>query len=138
MTKEDELARYAYIIEDYKDQLASLETQFSFIQSAILENTKAKMTIEQMDKLNDDNEILLPIGGGAYINASTKKTSKLLLDVGAGIVIEKNTNDVIENIDKQIENLQQTQQKISSMVQQLQVKSDEVSKKAQDLLKREK
>ena len=76
MTKEDELQKYLTLIEYYKEQLKSLEYQFSLIQTTINDQTKAKITLEKLNGTKNDSELLLPIGGGAFINASLKNSSK--------------------------------------------------------------
>ena len=138
MTKEEELSKYMILIENYKEQLNSLEMQYSYLQVAIADYTKAKMTVEQLSKTDDGADILLPIGGSAFINATAKNTSKVLFDIGDGIVVEKTSDDVIKKIDKRIENLQQTRERLSTMVQQLQTEAAEISDKAQKLLSEEK
>lgn len=137
MTKEEELSKYIALIEHYKEQIGSLEMQFSYLQAAIADYTKAKMTVEQLSKTDEDSEILLPIGGSTFINATAKNTSKVLFDIGGGVVTEKTSDDAIKKIDNRIEHLQQTQEKISSMVQQLQAETAEASSKAQTLLSEE-
>jgi prefoldin alpha subunit len=137
MTKE-ELSKYMILIENYKEQLASLETQYSYLQAAISDYTRAKMTLEQLSKADDGTEIFVPIGGSTFIDATAKNTSKVLFDIGGGIVTEKTSDDTIKKIDKRIENLQQTQEKLSSMAQQLQTELAEISNKAQKLLSEEK
>ena len=76
MTKEDELQKYLTLIEYYKEQLKSLEYQFSLIQTTINDQTKAKITLEKLNGTKNDSELLLPIGGAAFINASLKNSSK--------------------------------------------------------------
>lgn len=137
MTKEEELSKYIALIEHYKEQMGSLEMQFSYLQAAIADYTKAKMTVEQLSKTDEGSEILLPIGGSTFINATVKNTSKVLFDIGGGVVTEKTSDDAIKKIDKLIEHLQQTQEKLSSMVQQLQIEAAEISSKAQKLLSEE-
>jgi len=134
MTKEEELQEHMALIEQYKEQLNSLEVQFSYLQNAIMDQTKAKMTLEHLSKVDTGVDVLLPIGGGAFIDATAKKTAKVLFDVGDGIVIEKKSDDVIDAIDKKIKTLQQTEEKISSMVQKLQTEAAEVTDKAQKLM----
>lgn len=138
MTREEELSKYMILIENYKEQLNSLEMQYSYLQAAIADYTKAKMTLEQLIKTDDGTEVLLPIGGNTFISATAKSTSKVLFGIGGGIVTEKTSDDAIKKIDKRIEDLQQTQEKLSSMAQQLQTEAAEVSDKAQKLLAEEK
>ena len=134
MTKEEELQEHMALIEQYKEQLNSLDVQFSYLQNAIIDQTKAKMTLENLSKTDTGVDVLLPIGGGAFIDATAKKTAKVLFDVGDGVVIEKTSDDVIGTMDKRIKNLQQTEEKISRMVQKLQTEAAEVTDKAQKLM----
>ncbi len=134
MTKDEELAKYMTLIEQYKEQLSQLETQYSYVQAAINEYARAKMTVEQLSKIEDGSDILLPIGGSTFIDATAKKTSNVLFDVGAGIVLEKPADDVIKKIDERVKSLQKTQEKISSMAQQIQDEATETSVKAQKLM----
>ena len=133
MTKDEELSKYMALIDYYKEQLNALEMQFSYVQAAIADYTKAKMTVEKLNNAEKDTEILLPIGGSTFIDAKAKDPSKVLFDIGSGIVTEKTAEDAITKIDKRIEDLQQTQEKLSSMIQQMQADATEVSNKAQQL-----
>lgn len=134
MTKDEELSKYLALIEQYKEQINSLDVQFSYVQAAVQDYVKAKITVEELSKADDGSEVLIPIGGSTYVTATAKNTSKLLFDIGAGVVTEKTCEDTVKMLDKRIEKLQQTQEKIASMVQQLQAEAAEVSEKAQKIL----
>jgi len=137
MTKDEELTKYMALIEQYKEQMNTLEMQSQYLQAAIADYNKAKITIEQLSNTDTGTEILLPIGGSTYINAAAKNTSKLLFDIGGGIVTEKTSDDAIKKIDKRIEGLQKTQEKLIEAMQNLQNEATEVSAKAQKLLAEE-
>jgi len=134
MTKDEELAKYMTLIEQYKEQMNSLEIQSQYLQAAIADYNKAKITLEQLHDADKGTEILLPIGGSTYIDATVKNTSKVLFDIGGGIVTEKTSDDAIKKIDMRIEDLQKTQEKLLTMMQNLQNEATEVSAKAQKLL----
>ena len=138
MTKEDELQKYMTLIEYYKEQLKTLEYQFSLIQSTVADQTKAMITLEKLNGVKNDSELLLPIGGGAFINATLKNSSKILYDVGEGIVIEKTIEDTIKNIEIRINELHQTEKKISTMAQQIQNESSDAQNKAEMILSQNK
>ena len=137
MTKDEELAKYSVLIEQYKEQMNSLEMQSQYLQAAIADYNKAKITLEQLSNTDTGTEILLPIGGSTYIDAATKNTSKVLFDIGGGIVTEKTSEEAIKKIDKRIEDLQKTQEKLIEMMQNLQNEATEVTAKAQKLLAEE-
>jgi len=134
MTKEEELQKYMMLIEQYKEQLSSLDAQFSYLQNAIMDQTRAKTTLENLDKTDEGVDVMIPIGGGAFIDATAKKTTKALFDIGDGVVIEKTSKDIVKKMDERIKNLQQTEEKISSMAQQLQTEVNEITEKAQNLM----
>ena len=73
MTKDEELAKYMALIEQHKEQLGQLETQYSYVQAAINEYTKARMTIEQLSKVGDGSDILVPIGGSTLLMLPQKR-----------------------------------------------------------------
>lgn len=133
MNKDQELARYMAQIEQYKEQINQLEMQSSYLQAAVNDYNKARITLEQLEKSDNNSEILVPIGGSTYMNATAKDTKNVLFDIGSGVVTEKKVEDAIKKIDVRLEELQKTQDKLSSMLQQLQTEAIEISTKAQKL-----
>jgi prefoldin alpha subunit len=134
MANDEELQRYMALIEQYKQQMNQLEMQSQYLQAAVADYNKAKITLEQLSNAEAGTEMLLPIGGSTFINANAKDTSKVLFDIGGGIVTEKNSEDAIKNIDKRLEELQKTQEKLMEMIQNIQAEATETYAKAQKLL----
>lgn len=134
MANDEELTRCMALIEQYKEQMNQLDMQSQYLQAAIADYNKAKITLEQLNNAEAGTEMLLPIGGSAYVNATAKDTSKVLFDIGGGIVTEKKSEDAIKNIDKRIEQLQKTQEKLTEMIQNIQAEATETYAKAQKIL----
>ena len=134
MTEQEELSRYMVLMETYKEQIEQLEIQYQYLLAAIADYQKAKMTLENLSKAKEGSEILLPIGGSTFIFANAKDTSKVLFDIGSGVVTEKTSKDALEKIDERIKNLEKTQEKITEMIQRLDTEASEVSRKAQELI----
>lgn len=133
MNKDEELARCMTLIEQYKEQMNQLEMQFQYLQAAFADYNKAKITLEKLNNATGKDEILIPIGGSTFINASAKETSKVLFDIGGGLIAEKSAEDAIKKIDERIESLNKTQEKLNEMMQNLQNEANEVTIKAQKL-----
>ena len=134
MNKDEELNRYMVQIEQYKEQMSQLEMQFQYLHASLADYNKAKMTLENLSNTDTGSEVLLPIGGGAFISATAKNTSKVLMDIGGDLVTEKTPEDVIKKIDERLENLEKTQVKMNEMMQNLQNEAADVSAKAQKLI----
>lgn len=134
MKKEDEITKNLSVIEYYKEQLNALDLQSQYMQAALVDYYKSKITIENLHKANINSDILIPIGGGAFINGSIKDYSKVLVDIGAGLVAEKTVDDALKKIDERIKNLHGKQEKIMETAQKLQAESTEISEKTQKLI----
>jgi prefoldin alpha subunit len=130
---EEELSKYLAQIDQYKEQLGQVEAQFAYLQSIINDYAKAKITLERLSKEEEGVELLLPIGGNNFIAAVAKNTSKVLFDIGAGVITEKSSDEAAKKIDKRIKNIQQTKERLTSMAQQLQAELTETTSKAQKL-----
>lgn len=137
MANEENLNRYMTLIERYKEQINSLQEQSSYLQSAINEYNKAKITVQKLGETEKNTEVLLPIGGGTYVNAKAADPSKLLVDIGGGIVTERNTDKAVEKIDSRIDEIKERREQISSTIDQLQEEADEISTKARELMSQE-
>jgi prefoldin alpha subunit len=135
MNDQEEIQKYAGLIEYYKNQLAAIDQQFSFLQATINDYAQAKITIEKMKNAKNGTEILIPIGGGTFTFADAKDTSKILTDVGSGIVVEKNPDEAIAVLNKRIQSLQTNQESLTNLSKQINDQIEEISQKAQKLLK---
>lgn len=134
MTKEEEASKYMMIVEQCKEQLNQLEMQSQYIQATIMDYNKARLTIEQLNKLEKEIEMIFPIGGGTYLNSTTKKQEKILVDIGAGIITEKTYDEAIKKIDEKIQNIEKSLTKLSEMMQNIQKQGEEAAEKAQELI----
>ena len=134
MSQEEDLQKYMVMIEQYKEQLNQLELQSQYLQALVNDYNKAKITLENIKKSSKESEMLLPIGGSTYINAKAKDTSKVLVDIGAGIVTEKTAEEAIEKIDKRLEEIQKNQEKLVAIMQSVQSEATEISLKAQQIM----
>jgi len=134
MTKDEEISRCMMIVEQCKQQISQLETQAQYIEAAIMDYNKAKVTLEKLSELDTETDMIIPIGGGIFIDATAKKQSKVLVDIGSGIVMEKVYEDAIKKIDERIEEIQRSQTKLEEMVQQIQAEATDADAKAQKLM----
>ena len=134
MGKEEEITRNLTMIEYYKEQLNSIDMQAQYLQVAITDFHKAKITVEQLHNAADKSEILIPIGGGAFLNGILTDHSKVLVDIGAGLVTEKTVDDAVKKIEERIKILRENQEKLISMAQKLENDATELSQKTQKMM----
>jgi len=63
--------------------------------------TELKETIEEITQLKKGEEILLPVANGIFIKGKIEDSSKLYLNVGEGIVLDKNKEQALKLLEKQ-------------------------------------
>ena len=134
MGNEEEITKNLTMIEYYKEQLNSIDMQAQYLQAAVADFHKAKITVEQLHKADDKSEILIPIGGGVFLNGILTDHSKVLVDIGAGLVTEKTVDDAIKKVDKRIKTLQENYEKLMSMARKLENDATELSQKTQKMM----
>lgn len=130
---ENEMAKHMALLEAYKEQIGMAVEQSQLIQAMINDYMRARVTIEQFSKNDENTNVLFPVGGGVFVNADAKNTGRVLLDVGAGIVMEKTVDDATKKIDERVEVLRQNLEKLSQTVQKLQDNASEITNKLQGL-----
>ena len=134
MTQEEEITRNLTLIEYYKQQLESIDMQLQYLQAAIADYQRAKVTVEQLHAVDDNSDILIPVGGGAFVNGSLKNASNVLLGVGAGLVMEKTVDETIAKLDERIHKVQESYEKVVSLAQKIQGDAEEISSKTQKMM----
>jgi prefoldin alpha subunit len=134
MTKEEDITRNLTLIEYYKQQLESIDMQLQYLQSTLADYQRAKMTVEQLDSVDDKSDLLIPVGAGTFVNGSLKNASNVLIGVGAGLVIEKPIGDAVAKLDERIKRIQENIEKMLSLGQKIQCDAEELSEKTQHMM----
>ncbi|MEE9377622.1 MAG: prefoldin subunit alpha [Candidatus Lokiarchaeia archaeon] len=97
---EQQLNQFRYI----KEQRDMFQGQFEIINVSLGNLYTTKLTLDNLrDGVNENDEILIPIGGLASIKATIKDTKKVLVYVKNDTIIEKTVEEAIEFISKLIE-----------------------------------
>lgn len=97
---EQQLSQYRYM----KEQQDMFQGQFEIINASLGNLYTTKLTLDNLKEgVNENDEILIPIGGLVNIKATIKDTKKVLVYVQNDTVIEKTVEDAIEFITSLIE-----------------------------------
>ena len=134
MTKEEEITRNLTLLEYYKQQLESIDMQLQYLQTTLADYQRAKITVEQLHTVDDNSEILIPIGAGTFVNGSLKNASNVLIGVGAGVVLEKPVEETVVKLDERIKKIQENFEKMASLGKKIQSDAEELSHKTQKMM----
>ncbi len=102
---EEQAQQLLYQMQMLESYTANLDQKEEAIMTFLREAISSVESIRGIDQ-NQEFESLVPVGLGTYIKANISGTSKVLLNVGAGIVVEKEHNSAINYLESRIKELQ--------------------------------
>ena len=103
------------MLEGYFSELTQKEES---IISVIREASSAVVSLKAIDN-KTDSETLVPMGLGTFVKTKLIPNQKLILNLGAGIAIEKDQNYAINFLESRLKEFQVALQDISGQKQQV-------------------
>lgn len=88
--------------------MQSLKERSSLLEKRMIENATTKQLVNDLEK-KSKNDLLIPMGSGLFFQGKSRK-GKLLSNIGAGVIVSKDTDDakkLLKNNREQIENAQE-------------------------------
>ncbi len=101
-----------------------LQQQMSMIKMSADDCTKALNTIEELFNVREGTEMMFPIGSGSFVYANIARVDSIVVDIGAGISVERPLSDAKEimehrkeRLEKAFENMGNSLSKIGQQMQ---------------------
>ncbi len=113
MAQDQELQAISYNIQVLKEQAEYLNEQLDYISESLRGLRITLSTINGLEDLPANHEIMVPIGNGAFLNANVKDSSKILIAIAKDILMEKTLPDARAFTQKLIDAHKNNQQKIN-------------------------
>jgi len=126
LTKQ-QLAELAERHQIYQYQAESIAQQTNMVRVTIKDIETALTTITSLKDEPAGKETLVPVGFGSFVKATLADTGKVVVGIGAGVSVEKKTEDAKaflekrkEELNKYLEQLNSTLAKIAEEMQNIQ------------------
>ena len=103
------------MLEGYFSELSQKEAS---IVSIIREAASAIQSLKTIDN-KADTETLVPLGLGTFVKTKTVSNEKLILNIGAGIAIEKDKDSAINFLELRLKEMQVALQETTNQKQQI-------------------
>jgi len=95
---EEEIRRLLAAYQQYQAQAESILRQINLTQLTAEGLDRAQHAVETLEKTEVGQEILVPIGSGSFIHGKLASKEKVVLNVGAGVSIEKTAAEAMETL----------------------------------------
>lgn len=106
-TKEHLAAEYgalAQLLEDVRRRVDILNTTLAEISAA-------KSALEEVSSLSEGEELLVPVGAGVFVRAKLAGKDKVLVTLGANIMVEKALEDTRKYLEEREQKVRDALQK---------------------------
>ena len=116
---EEEARKLSMQLRYFEQTAEALQQRLSMLTAALTDLTYANMTLEGLEKEKENSEMMVPIGGGSYINVKLASAEKVVVGMGAGVSIEKTLPEARSIVKERIEELQKTQLSAQQQLNQI-------------------
>ncbi len=95
--------------------------QRRIVELELLENEYRKTleTLEFFESIDSDVEALMNLGGGVFAYVDVKNSKKMLVDIGSGVVVEREVKEAIEFVKNRIKKIEENSKNLTAMLQQV-------------------
>ena len=132
MTNEKELQEKMLIYRTLESRLGALTQQRDIINNKIMEIMSTISSIDEISK-NQEN-FLFRLGGEAYAYGNANINDKILVDIGAGIVLEKSVEDGKEILNKRKIELETALKEIQNNILQISATMNQLEPEINELI----
>jgi prefoldin alpha subunit len=128
--KISEMVQQSRILEAYMNDTITREaTVTKLIEEARLASSAVQNVMD-----GSEVESLMPVGIGVYMKALVPPVKKLLVNVGAGVVVEKNREDTVNYIESRIKEFETALSQLYSQKQQIEMRMEQIQKQVNQML----
>jgi prefoldin alpha subunit len=126
----NELVQQSRILEAYMNDIVAKES------TAMRLIEEARLASSAMNNLTagDQSESLVPVGIGVYVRALIPPVDRLLVNVGAGISIEKNKQDTQNYIESRIKEFETASRQLAGQKQQIELRMAQIQEQINNML----
>ncbi len=113
--------------------MENLYNEIVTLQSSLEDRRQALTFLEKYGEFKEPLDILFPLGGGLYINATIKPDEKIFRSVGSGVYLLDEREKIIEVLKKNIEDLGKALDERRNLLEQYRARYDEISAELSEL-----
>ena len=89
------------------------------VNTVLTDLNYANMTLESIEKEEENADLLVPVGGGSYVKAKLQEKNTVLVGMGAGVTVEKTLAQAKETVQNRISQLEKTRASLQQQFTQI-------------------
>jgi prefoldin alpha subunit len=123
-----ELMMLQQYLNEYGQQAEVFLSQLQMLENGRMEAHAAIEALEAMRTAEGDT-VLLPIGGGVNVRAKVIDPEKILLAIGAEVVVERSNNEAVEFLKERIMEMEASTKKVAETLERVRAQMNEINRR---------
>lgn len=123
-----ELMTLQQYLQEYGQQAEIFVQQLQLLENGRMEALAAIESLEDMLTAGEGT-VLLQIGGGASVRARVEEPEKVLLAIGADVVVERSNKDAVEFLKERVMEMEASAKKVAETIDRLRGQMNEINKR---------
>ncbi len=134
MDNEKDIQKRIFEIRILEEQIKQLENQVAALDKEICDIQDTQTDLDEIGKIRQ-KEILVPLGRNIFINSKVDSGEKVLVDIGAKIIVKKDINGAKKLLEKQKERFAEARIRVNEEVDRIISHIDKVDREIQNMQK---
>ena len=135
--KEETLRRLIAELRLMQSSAETLQQRLELLKTMEAELRIAESALKTLKEMREGTPILIPIGGGAYIDARLGEVNRVIMGVGADVSVEMEPEKALEDITDRLEEVERTskavEQQLRQLLMQIEIHQEGISRLAAEL-----
>jgi len=94
-------------LDAYRSQLNGLVQQHQILIASRQDHLRARESLEGIDRASSNDEVLVPLGGEAYVRGRIQRDAPVILGIGSGVATEMDRAKASEVIAERVTRIEQ-------------------------------
>ncbi len=124
-----------YILQQLQNEGEAIQRKIVELEVVQSELDRTIESLEYFDSLDGSVEALMNLGGGVFAYVDVKDSRKMLVDVGAGVIVEKEVKGAIETLKKKKEKVRQSVVRLEQAIQQIAAQAEKIQAEIAEMVK---
>ena len=117
--KEKQLRRFVTEMRMMEGSVDVLNQRLQLFTASISELRLAQGSLRDLKGIESGNPLLVPVGGGVFMDAQLGDISKVVVGIGADVSMEMDCENAVEGIGERLQEMEQAQGAVQQQLGQI-------------------
>jgi prefoldin alpha subunit len=127
----NEMVQQSRVLEAYMNDIMTRQVTVS----KLIEEARLASTTIQNIKSDSEVESLMPVGIGVYVKTTVPPIKKLLVNLGAGVAVEKNREDTLNYVEARIKEYEVAARQLEAQRQEIAMRMDQIQAQVNQMMR---